>query len=63
MRQSAFRFPVLLLYDCTLTSTDEWELVWRRRMNISSWLFVATSVAMAAYIIDVCMTMDVSVSR
>ena len=46
-------FAVLLCYDYFLTLPDELELVWRRKMNTSSWLFGATRVTAAVYCIGI----------
>ena len=43
--------PVLLVYDCVLTSKDELDLIWRRRKSVASVIFVANRVPAALFVV------------
>ena len=44
-----------MTYECLLTLEDEWELVWRRKVNFATLIFVANRAILVVTFIDLFM--------
>ena len=54
--------PALLAYEHLLTWKDELDLVWRRKMGIVSWIFLANRAILAAFVLEYALSTAKSVS-